>query len=239
MNSHRIYLPIIFLMSLIIALVLVRNHAIPEAKPVTGQTDTAQNSPTERLRRLEPDTPQDMGDPPFFQLPLPSKTKPIPEILSTGKELPVEFAYNDPYWQRPAYKSYWQSSVSGGRWSYVPSRIHYAFHRLFTTYPTASIFYDFVHELGIAEESGSFNLSADKPFEKMVIAVMQSDVKQIFTLGNQVVIKSEPSRSGLQVLTIPLSQIEPFNPDEAVLVQLSTPEGYEMDYSTISYVKQW
>lgn len=157
----------------------------------------------------------------------------IPEVIKSGKNVLFEIVYNDPNWKRPAYRSYWHSTVSGGRWSYVPSRNHYALHRLFATYPTASVYYDFVHELGISEESKNFKLTYTEPFEKIVIVVMQAEVKMIRTLDNQVVLVASPKRDGLQVLTINSKEIPLYKPQETILFQLATPNGQEIDYTLI------
>lgn len=185
---------------------------------------------------IEPKTPQNIDDPPFYALPLPEQTVPVTEVMKNGKEIPLQFAYDDLNWKRQAYKDYWDSSV--GRWSYVPSRIHYAMHRLFVTYPTASIYYDFIHDLGIAEESSSFQIPSQKPYDNIVLVAMQTKVEKIVTLGNQVVVIGRPSLTGLQVLLIPVSDLKPNNPNESILFQLVTHEGDEIDYATETYVTE-
>lgn len=62
-------------------------------------------------------------------------------------------------------------------------------------------------------------------------------VTNIFTKGNQVVVVGKPKRTGVQVVTITTKDINPVNIDDNLLVQLVTPEGYEIDYSLISYVQ--
>lgn len=193
---------------------------------------------------MEPETPQDLDDPPFYSPPMPSMVVPISEVIKKGSEIPLEFIYNDPDWKRKAYKEYWHSKYR--RWSYVPIRLHYAMHQIFTTYRTASVYYDFVHDLGIAEESTQFKSFVPSPiygtkkvnpYEKMEIVIMKSDVKGILTFGNQVVLIARPERTGLQALLIPMNCLKPFDPDENLLVQLATPEGDEIDYSLISIAK--
>ena len=88
--------------------------------------------------KIEPETPRNIDDPPFGELPSPTETASANEVIQSGTEIPLQFAYDNPEWKRQAYKSYWHSST--GRWSYVPNRIHYAMHQIFVTYPTASIF---------------------------------------------------------------------------------------------------
>jgi hypothetical protein len=193
----------------------------------------------------EPDMPQDIDDPPYPELAMPSKTVSIIEVMEKGRDLPVEFIYNDPNWKRKAFKEYWHSKYH--RWSYVPIRLHYAMHRLFTTYPTASVYYDFIHDLGIAEESTKFkgylpvppkNKSQKiNPFQKIETVIMQTNVKRIVTYGNQVVLVGVPGRTGLQALVIPVESIKPFNSAENILFQLATPQGDELDYSIIDLVE--
>lgn len=155
--------------------------------------------------------------------------------MENGKEIPLQFAYNNPDWQRQMYKEYWHSSY--GRWSYIPNRIHYAMHRIFVTYPTASVFYDFTHNLGIWDENDDFQImsSTSTPFENMVLVVMQTKVDKIVTLGNQVVVIGRPSLNGLQVLLIPTQDLNPYDPKESILFQLVTPEGDEIDYTNDIY----
>ena len=185
----------------------------------------------------EPKKPIDMDDPPFGRLPYPAKMVSLAEIMKNGKEIPLQFAYNNPDWKRQAYKEYWHSSY--GRWSYVPNRIHYAMHRIFVTYPTASVFYDFTHDLGIWDESDGFKIPSKAPYENIVLVVMQTEVKKIKTLGNQIVVVGKPSLDGLQVLLIPDKDLAPFNPKESILFQLVTPGGDEIDNTNdIYYVNE-
>ncbi|MEL7610375.1 MAG: hypothetical protein AAGU74_12860 [Bacillota bacterium] len=190
---------------------------------------------TESVWRLEPETPQDIDDSTFVDPP-PSKVLPVEVVLDEGREIPLQFAYDDPEWERQAYKAYWHSSY--GRWSYVPIRIHYALHRIFATYPTASIWYDFEHDLGIAEESEAFQMPAGNPFDTIVLVVMQTKVEKMITLGNQVVLVGRPSLTGLQVFLVPVKQIQPDNPQESILFQLVTEEGDEIDSTTLPYVSE-
>ena len=142
--------------------------------------------------------------------------------------------YNNPDWERPAYKSYWHSEY--GRWSYVPNRIHYALHRVFSTYATASIYYDFIHDLGIAEESEHFNkYEFTSPFDYLQIVVMNTSIEKVITYENQIVIVGKPQRTGLQAIVIPNHDIKPIGNSNIILIQLATPDGYEIDYTTFIY----
>lgn len=185
--------------------------------------------------RLEPETPRNIDDPPFTLNPS-LHVLSVREILEQGAELPLRFAYDNPVWRRQAYKAYWHSSY--GRWSYMPLRLHYAMHRIFAAYPTASVWYDFEHDLGIAEESHAFSLPDGDPFEHIVIVVMQTRVEKIMTLGNQIVIIGRPSYGGLQVLVLCTGDIAPVFPQEDILIQLVTRDGDEIDRTYIPYATE-
>ncbi|MBD0380705.1 hypothetical protein [Paenibacillus sedimenti] len=223
-------------MSRLLSLLLITLFLIPTVVTAKPEKTQDANKLTERLKRLEPDEPKDISDPPFSQRAFPSKLKPPQEILSSGKQLQYKVLLDKPDWKRPVYKSYWHSSVSG-RWSYVPNRLHYAQHRLFTA-PTAALsnYYDFVHDLGLSEELMNVqaqpqNADRDRWLGQIIVVVMQAKIEKVLTSGIQVVIVARPQRNGVQALTVNKVDMKLDNPNEAVLFQLVTPEGDEIDYS--------
>lgn len=237
MKFQKVFLQIFFLIGLIAAFMLVRGYEEPQLQMTAGRAENQAVDFQERVGRLEPDMPLDINTPPFLNPPFPSNIITCEEILEKGQEIPLETVYSNPDWKRPAYKEYWHSTVSGGRWSYMPNRIYFAMHRLFTTYMTASVYYDFVHDLGISEESNSFNYTAAKPFDKILVVAMQANVQKALTYGNQVILICKPERTGLQVFAVPVDRLKPDKPDDYILFQLTTPDGEEIDYSLISYAK--
>lgn len=185
----------------------------------------------DRLKRLEPENPVKMEDPPWGQASFPAKVFPISEVITKGTKIPFHIIINKPDYKRPAYEEYWRSTI--GRWSYLPMRVHYALHRLFTEYDIgASNWYDFVHNIGLYVP-----MFQNKKALDMYIVTFQTDVTDVYTKGNQVVVVGNPKRNGVQVITITTKDVKPFNKDEQLLVQLSTPNGSEMDYSLILYVR--
>ncbi|TQR28795.1 hypothetical protein C7Y47_19735 [Lysinibacillus sphaericus] len=183
-----------------------------------------------RLKSLEPIKPQTIADPPFPELSPPSKFVTLSQVIENGNTIPYEVIVNNPGYKRPAYEKYWHSSI--GRWSYVPTRIHYALHRLFTNYDIAlSEWYDFEQNMGF-----TIPMFHNKTDLDLYIVVFQTDITAVYTLGNQVVVVGKPRRTGVQVITIKTSAIHPSNTEESLLVQLSTQAGEEMDYTLISYI---
>lgn len=200
---------------------------------IVGQAADACFNYIFRLKQLEPEQPIDIKSKPIANIPLPSKVFSISDVIKKGNDVKIDFVYNDPNWNRPAYKSYWHSTVSGGRWSYVPNRINYSLHDIFTIYATASIYYDFAHNLGIWDESESFNWDGSKTLENIMLVTMNSNIKKIVTYGNQVVVIVEPARRGLQVFAIPNDVLKPVDKKSSIMFQLVTPDKYELDYSLI------
>ncbi|MDQ0887937.1 hypothetical protein QFZ81_003025 [Paenibacillus sp. V4I9] len=206
---------------------------------VTAKPDQTQDAHklSERLKRLEPDEPKDIADPPFGQRAFPSKLKQPQDLIRNGNQLPYKVLLDKPDWKRPIYKSYWHSSVSGGRWSYVPNRLYYAQHRLFIDITAgASEYYDFVHDIGLEEELGHSSTEPKGESQiirlgQIVVVVMQAKIEKVLTCGNQVVIVGRPQRNGVQVITVNMVNMMLDDPKEAVLFQLITPEGDEIDYS--------
>lgn len=245
MNIHINKTKLLILILLHILLLLIIRLIILNYNNSTIETYSqhSDNILSNRLERLEPIEPVNIDDPPFYyrnhfytQQTLPSKTFPISEVFSSGSEIPLQFIYNNLEWKRQAYKDYWHSTVSGGRWSYVPDRIHYAMHRIFSTYPTSSIYYDFRNNLGIWDESLDFDISYTKslstPYDFIHLVIMQTDVQKVILYGNQIVIVGKPQLTGLQSIIIPTKDINPINDDKNLLIQLVTPEGDIIDYTT-------
>lgn len=187
----------------------------------------------QRINSLEPSQPKNLEDPPWEKLQFPSNTLPITEIIHKGTKMPFDVIVDKPDYVRPSYEKHWHSSVGGGRWSNVPMRVHYALNRLFTTYDIGiSAWYDFEHNIGF-----SIPMFQDQQALDLYIVVFQTEVTDVYTKGNQVVVVGNPKREGVQVITITTADIKPTNKKENLLVQLVTEQGYEIDYSIISYIR--
>jgi hypothetical protein len=189
----------------------------------------------QRLEQLEPVKPTTILDSPF---PFEQGTEetyspdvvPISEVLKQGKRISFKIIKSEPRYKRPIYQEQWHSTYWGGRWSYLPSRIHYALHRLFT-------FYD----IGISEELNfqqnvgiTFPTFQNEKDLDLYIVVFQTNITDVYTKGNQIVFVGAPTRTGVEVLTVKTREIQPSNKDKLLLVQLAT-NSHELDYSLISY----
>lgn len=179
-----------------------------------------------RLQLLEPDKPQDIKERP---LPLPKEAFSIQDIINKGKKLTFNNLLNDPNYERPIYQKHWHSSI--GRWSYLPNRIRYASHRLFADYDIGlSNWYDFEHNLGL-----EIPMKQTTPLN-LYLVTFQTEVKEIYTMGQQIIIVGIPKRQGVEVNTISLDQIAKQKAGAPLLIQLVIPDGYEIDYTVEFYV---
>ncbi len=185
----------------------------------------------ERLYYLEPEKPVDIIDSRLKNMKLPSKVYPIKEVIESSNEIPFEIIVDKPNYIRPIYEKYWHSTM--GRWSYIPNRIRDAQHRLFTEYDIGlSNWYDFEHNIGF-----EIPMIQDKQALDIYIVTFQTEISKVYTKGNQVVVVGYPKRNGVQVSTITTKDLKPTDKKEFLLIQLVTPDGYEIDYSLISYIE--
>lgn len=187
-----------------------------------------------RLKQLEPPeptsiikSPEEVETDQYY----PSDTIPIPEVMDKGTKIHFNVIKNDPNYNRPVYEEHWHSTYWGGRWSYVPMRIHYALHRLFTTYDIGiSGELNFKQNVGI-----DFPMFQNKTDLDLYIVVFQTTVTDVYTKGNQVIVVGTPERNGVQVLTVKTGDLHPSDLRRLLLIQLATPLGHEIDYSLIVY----
>ena len=183
-----------------------------------------------RLHYLEPSKPKNISDPPWKEQSFPSNVVPILKVIEKGTKIPFEVIVDKPDYKRPAYEENWHSTT--GRWSYIPNRIHYALHRVFTNYDVGlSGWYDFEHNIGI-----SIPMFQNENDLDLYIVAFQTEITDVYTLGNQVVVVGYPKRTGIQAITIKTRGLNPYNKEEPLLVQLTTQLGDEIDYSLISYM---
>lgn len=185
----------------------------------------------ERLYFLEPERPTDIIEPKLYNMKLPSKIYPIKEVIESSNEISFETIIDKPNYIRPIYEKHWHSTT--GRWSYIPNRIRTAQHRLFTEYDIGlSNWYDFEHDIGF-----EIPMIQDKKALDIYIVTFQTEITKVYTKGNQIVVVGYPKRNGVQVSTITTKDLKPANKKEFLLIQLVTPDGYEIDYTLISYVE--
>ncbi|HWL24950.1 MAG TPA: hypothetical protein VNR38_14585 [Ureibacillus sp.] len=187
----------------------------------------------QRLESLEPSDPTTILDSPLpfekgTEEHFPTDILPISEVLKEGTKIPFQTIKSEPDYIRPIYEEHWQSKY--GRWSYMPSRIHYALHRIFPFYAIGiSAEYDFKHNVGIG-----FNTEMNETDLDLYIVIFQTDITEVYTKGNQVVVVGTPKRTGVEVISIKTGDLNPSNKEKFLLIQLAT-NAAELDYALIGY----
>ncbi|WP_160317192.1 hypothetical protein [Oxobacter pfennigii] len=187
----------------------------------------------EKLKILEPSEPKTIYD--YEILPdrdiskFKEKVLPIPLVQREGSNIPFVTVYKNLNWQRPAYDSLWHSS--NWRWSNVPTNMSYQQHRVFDYEGGGSWWYDLSGHLALPGEAGGpspiheFAFTIKYPHVVRLI-VFNFDVKSIKYYKNQYTVSGEPLRKGLTVVDFNTVNL----PKNKKLLQLATPDGYELDY---------
>ncbi|QUW23897.1 hypothetical protein JSQ81_05745 [Sporosarcina sp. Marseille-Q4063] len=158
----------------------------------------------------------------------PTDVIPISEVLKEGRKIPFKVIKSELNYSRPIYEEHWHSTT--GRWSYMPTRIHYSLHRIFPFYAIGiSAELDFTQNVGIA-----FPTAMNENDLDLYIVVFQTNITDVYTKGNQVVIVGTPKRTGVEVINIKTADITPSNQEKFLLVQLATNDA-ELDYALINY----
>lgn len=199
-------------------------HAKNEYIPMTCE---------EKLNLLEPSKPITIYD--YELLPDRDMSKFIKEIIPTslvqkkGINIPFKVVYRDINWQRPAYDPAWHSS--SWRWSYVPLKIAYQQHTVFSYQGGLSWWYDLSSDLALPGGTGGpspineYAFTIKYPYIVRLI-VFNFNISSIKYYKNQILVSGQPMRKGLTVVDF---DSKDFSKSEKLL-QLGTPDGYEIDY---------
>lgn len=194
----------------------------------------------ERLKFLEPEQPKTIYD--YELLPdtnidkFKEEVLPISLVQKKGIKIPFVTAYKDLNWQRPAYDSAWHSSY--WRWSYVPRNMAYQQHQVFSYQGGLSSWYDLSHDLALPLSTGGPSPINEDAFTikypyVVRLIIFDFNVETIKHYKNQIVVLGEPLRKGLTVIDFDTKNL----PGSQKLLQLSTPDGYEIDF-TILYLSK-
>ncbi len=194
----------------------------------------------ERLSKLEPASPVKI-----IRAQQPSSNiydLSVVDVLVDGSRIPFTKVYEDPTWIRPDYQPYWHSKP--GIWSNIPDRIHNSYHRLFVTIGSNSLWDEALHDSGLVEIADKFKLPVydDREENTVAIVALQHHITDIVMFKNQIVLLGTPTRTGVQIIAVDKrdlssnasGEVLAQNTSQEYLLQLSTPDGYEIDYNTVT-----
>jgi hypothetical protein len=152
---------------------------------------------------------------------------PLQEVTGSGRNIDYTILVEDPDYRRPLFTSYWQDGYYRG-WSYLPDKTASARYRLFVYPLGASAAYDFEGVLGFDLKEGVVIDS----HHNLNFLVYNFEVTGIRQMDHQIVLTGEPRRSGVQIVSVVQNDLLPEEVNEEnFLFQLSTPKGYEIDYT--------
>ena len=152
------------------------------------------------------------------------ETVPLPEVLENGVNVKYNVLLDNPGYLRPLYDPEWKGFYFRS-WLYLPRKNIDARHRLFVFPGGGSAIYDFTGTLGLRA-----NAAVDYHRNKNIL-IYGFKVKGIKYYKNQVALTGEPSRRGLQIISIRQDDLLlDGTKEKGILIQLSTPQGYEFDF---------
>ena len=152
------------------------------------------------------------------------KTYALNHVINKGESIRYKILHHNPDYLRPLYNSTWKDFFFRG-WAYLPNKILEARHRLFIFPLGASSNFDFTFSLGFTD---NVYTDAHRDINFLLYNFIVEDIKM---LDNQVVLVGEPTRQGVQVVSVKVNSVIPQDKDyKDFLFQLATPAGQEIDY---------
>jgi len=187
----------------------------------------------EKLNLLEPSNPKTIYD--YELMPdrdistFKEKILPISLVQKNGRKVPFITVYTDLNWQRPAYDPAWHSS--SWRWCYVPLNMAYQQHKVYSYQGGLSMWYDFSSYLALPAGTGAPSPIHESAFTikypyVVRLIVFNFNITSIKYYKNQILVSGEPLRKGLTVVDFDTRNL----PNSKKLLQLATPDEYEIDY---------
>jgi hypothetical protein len=194
----------------------------------------------ERLKALEPSEPKTIYD--YELMPDRDLSKfeeevlPIPFVQKKGSTVPFVTVYKDLNWQRPAYVPFWHST--NWRWSYVPIKTAYQQHIVYDYQGGGSWWYDLSQDLALPPGADGpspiheYAFTVGYPYVVRLI-VFNFNITSIKHYKNQILVSGVPLRKGLTMVDFDTKSL----PESKKLLQLATPDGYEVDYLILNLSK--
>jgi hypothetical protein len=194
----------------------------------------------EKLNLLEPAVPKTIYDHELLPDRDISKFKeevlPISLVQEKGSNIPFTTICKDLNWKRPSYTPNWHSSF--WRWSYVPLNVAYQQHKVYSYQICLSWWYDFSNSLALPNCTGGpspiheYAFTVKYPHVVRLI-VFNFNIESIKHYKNQIIVTGEPLRKGLTVVDFDTKNL----PGSEKLLQLTTPDSYEIDYLILNLNK--
>jgi len=188
----------------------------------------------QRLRAIEPEEPQTITksyrDEKIAEYLAKYETKPVQKILNEGKPIPFEVITTNDTWKRPYYYKNWHSTFMDGKFSSIQAITFLATHDYYILYGGASETSTLLNGIGLPIEATEIK----RPGQGVGLLSVNSKVKEIKLLDQQLLVVVEPQLKGFQTIWVKFSNMEVDNDRKPFFIQYVTPEGYllEQDVET-------
>ncbi|KNY28533.1 hypothetical protein [Pseudobacteroides cellulosolvens] len=163
-----------------------------------------------------------------FIPPSPLPTSSLSKAINHGIDIKFRILLDEPFYLRPLYDPSWKSTHYRG-WLDLPIKNMEARHRIFAFSPGGSMNYDIIGSLGFSTDS-----PPSAPLDNhhnINFLIYGFNVKSVRSFENQVTLIGQPKHTGVQIVSIVQNDLLPEGVcSKDFLFQLSTPEGYEIDF---------
>ncbi len=160
--------------------------------------------------------------------PAPLPTSPLSKVIAEGIETKFRILADDPEYLRPIYDPSWRGFYFRC-WLYLPYKNVEARHKIFAYSLGGSENFDIFGSLGNSPRS--IPSTPIDNHRNINFRVYGFEVNNVKVFQNQVALIGEPKLTGAQVVSIVQNDLLPEGVDtKDFLFQLSTPEGYEVDF---------
>ncbi len=168
---------------------------------------------------------------PDFPPPSPLPTSSLSKVISEGVMKKFRILSDDKLYLRPVYDPDWKSTYYRG-WLDLPVKNMEARHKIFAFSIGLSMNYDIFGSLGYNPD---ISVNAHKNINFLIYGF---SVESVRVLENQVALIGEPRQTGAQIVSIVQNDLLPEGVDtKDFLFQLSTPEGYEVDFLRYNIIR--
>lgn len=163
-----------------------------------------------------------------FTPPPPISASKLSKVVRNGEEVLFRILYNEPLYLRPIFDPGWKSTFYRG-WLDIPVKNMEARHKIFAFSIGGSANYDIVGSLGYSPKSPPF--APLDNHHNINFLIFGFNVRNVKTFEDQVALIGEPNQAGAQIVSILQDDLlsQGVNTKD-LLFQLSTPEGYEIDF---------
>lgn len=143
-------------------------------------------------------------------------------VKDHGTPIQHQRVYQNPEFQRPTYNPLWKKHLQEG-WAYIPTKICENSHNLFVLPSNVTERQSFLQKQSLHDP---IELSDQGTY----ILMFNFTPQEIIQYKEQIIILGTPSRTGAHIISLHIEGIKKY---PSYLIQLVTPDLYEIDYTIL------